>query len=33
MSACSHGILTIAIEFYKKGVNTSSVVAFLLASP
>lgn len=33
MSACSHGILPIAIELYKKGANTSSVVAFLLASP
>jgi uncharacterized membrane protein YraQ (UPF0718 family) len=33
MSACSHGILAIAIELYRKGANTSSVVAFLLASP
>jgi len=33
MSACSHGILAIAIELYKKGANTSSVVSFLLASP
>jgi len=33
MTACSHGILAIAIELYKKGANTSSVVAFLLASP
>ncbi len=33
MSACSHGILALAIELYKKGANTSSVVAFLLASP
>lgn len=33
MSACSHGILAIAMELYKKGANTSSVVAFLLASP
>ncbi len=33
MSACSHGILAIAIALYKKGANTSSVVAFLLASP
>jgi len=33
MSACSHGILAIAIELYKKGSSTSSVVAFLLASP
>lgn len=33
MSACSHGILAITIELYKKGANTSSVIAFLLASP
>ena len=33
MTACSHGILAIAMELYKKGANTSSVVAFLLASP
>ena len=33
MSACSHGILAIAIELYRKGANTSSVIAFLLASP
>ena len=33
MSACSHGILAIAIELYKKGASTSSVVSFLLASP
>jgi uncharacterized membrane protein YraQ (UPF0718 family)/YHS domain-containing protein len=33
MSACSHGILAIAIQLYKKGASTSSVVAFLLASP
>jgi uncharacterized membrane protein YraQ (UPF0718 family) len=33
MSACSHGILAIAIEIYKKGASTSSVIAFLLASP
>ena len=33
MSTCSHGILAIAIELYKKGANTSSVIAFLLASP
>ncbi len=33
MSACSHGILAIAIALYKKGANTSSVIAFLLASP
>ncbi len=33
MSACSHGILAISIALYKKGASTSSVVAFLLASP
>jgi uncharacterized membrane protein YraQ (UPF0718 family) len=33
MSACSHGILAIAMELYKKGANTSAVIAFLLASP
>ena len=33
MSACSHGILAISIELYRKGASTSSVIAFLLASP
>lgn len=33
LSACSHGILAIAIELYRKGASTSSVIAFLLASP
>ncbi len=33
MSACSHGILAIAMQLYKKGASTSSVIAFLLASP
>jgi len=33
MSACSHGILAISMELYKKGANTSSVISFLLASP
>ncbi len=33
LSACSHGILAIAIELHKKGANTPSVIAFLLASP
>jgi len=33
MSACSHGILAIAIALYRKGASTSAVVAFLLASP
>lgn len=33
MSACSHGILAIAIQLYKKGASIPAVVAFLLASP
>jgi uncharacterized membrane protein YraQ (UPF0718 family) len=33
MSACSHGILAIAIQLYKKGAAIPSVVAFLLAAP
>ena len=33
MSACSHGILAIAIQLYKKGASVPSVVTFLLASP
>ena len=33
MSACSHGILAIAIEIYKKGASIPAVIAFLLASP
>jgi len=33
MSACSHGILAVAIELYKKGASTPPVIAFLLASP
>ena len=33
MSVCSHGILAIAMEIYKKGASTASVIAFLLASP
>ncbi|MDP7244849.1 MAG: permease, partial [Flavobacteriales bacterium] len=33
MSACSHGILAIAMELYKKGASISAVIAFLLASP
>jgi len=32
-SACSHGILAIAISLYKKGASTASTLAFLLASP
>lgn len=33
MSACSHGILAIAIQLYKKGANIPAVITFLLASP
>jgi hypothetical protein len=33
LSACSHGILAIAIQLYKKGAGIPSVIAFLLASP
>ncbi|MFC1566255.1 permease [bacterium] len=33
MSACSHGILAIAIQLYKKGASVPSVISFLLASP
>ncbi len=33
MSACSHGILAIAIQLYKKGASVPAVVTFLLASP
>ncbi len=33
MSACSHGILAIAMELYKKGASVPAVIAFLLASP
>jgi len=33
MSACSHGILAIAIQLHKKGASSAAVVAFLLASP
>lgn len=32
-SACSHGILAISIELYRKGASAPSVVAFLLAAP
>ncbi len=32
-SVCSHGILALSMELYKKGASTSSVIAFLLASP
>ncbi|MBN1622415.1 MAG: permease [Endomicrobiales bacterium] len=33
MSACSHGILALTIQLYKKGASTPAVVSFLLASP
>lgn len=33
LSACSHGILAIAIQLYKKGASFSSVATLLLASP
>ena len=33
LSACSHGILALAIQLYKKGASPAAVVAFLLASP
>lgn len=33
MSACSHGILAIAIQLYRKGAGVPAVIAFLLAAP
>ena len=33
LSACSHGILALAIQLYKKGASIASVITFLLASP
>ncbi|MAG16303.1 hypothetical protein CMO88_04535 [Candidatus Woesearchaeota archaeon] len=33
MSACSHGILAISIELYKKGASVPAIIAFLLAAP
>lgn len=33
MSVCSHGILAISMQLYKKGAATASVVSFLLSSP
>jgi uncharacterized protein len=33
MTLCSHGILALAVQLYKKGASPASVVAFLLASP
>lgn len=33
LSACSHGILALAIQLHKKGASNASVITFLLASP
>ena len=33
MSACSHGILAVAIALYKRGASTSATLSFLLAAP
>jgi uncharacterized membrane protein YraQ (UPF0718 family) len=33
MSACSHGILAISMQLYKKGASIPSVITFLLATP
>jgi uncharacterized membrane protein YraQ (UPF0718 family) len=33
MSACSHGILALSIELYRKGASVAAVISFLLASP
>ena len=33
MAACSHGILAIAMQLYKKGAGVPAVITFLLASP
>lgn len=33
MSACSHGILAIAMQLYKKGARIPVVITFLLATP
>jgi uncharacterized protein len=33
MSACSHGILALTVQLYKKGASIPAVVSFLLASP
>lgn len=32
-SACSHGVLAISMELYKKGASAPAVITFLLASP
>jgi len=33
LSSCSHGILAIAMQLYKKGASVPAVITFLLASP
>ena len=33
MASCSHGILAIAIQIYRKGASIPAVITFLLASP
>lgn len=33
MSACSHGILAISMQLYKKGASIPAVIAFLMAAP
>lgn len=33
LSACSHGILSIAVALYKKGATTAATLTFLLAAP
>ncbi|MDI6757958.1 MAG: permease [Endomicrobiia bacterium] len=33
MSACSHGMLALSVQLYKKGASPAAVVSFLLASP
>lgn len=33
MSACSHGILAISMQLYKKGASIPAVITFLLAAP
>ena len=33
MTLCSHGIIALTIQLYKKGAAPSSVIAFLMASP
>ncbi len=33
MSACSHGILALAIQLHKKGASTPATITFLMASP